>query len=444
MKKCFALLTLVLLLFACAQAEEPLNVSVYAYELENLAGGRVRLSLLLYKEGDPGYCLQDVETVLYDAQGGVLTPEKTEIVLLPLTDIPAGGHMVPVTIEYTFGSPVQAADFDVTRLVGWRTDEAGTEELDSGVPYLAAIVDGDHVCTAWIPVQEGADPQAYFITAAAVDAQRNYVGNGAFLPGTGVYVPGNRMERAICDDFGLADGTLTDMGFVFEHPAYVLFASAQMPYVSVIPDSFILTAYTVKPAEPEMPVVRLSDEIYMQTDGSFTVTGLLRSDSSSLWELAEFAYVVLVDESGREIVCEELEYDVPYRVLNSGEYLPYVITGQTEAGFRPVSFSVAYVLSRADASDHRPAGEGSLDLVANAGGETVIRCSMELPEGAAAEDCFAFVMFFDVAADEYIGGVWTYPGEGWLQDGIVCLPDMEPPVEISDALAMIPLFCVAE
>ena len=53
-------------------------------------------------------------------------------------------------------------------------------------------------------------------------------------------------------------------------------------------------------------------------------------------------------------------------------------------------------------------------------------------------------MFLDVENDVYQGAVWTYPGEGWVQDGVICLPQMEASESCTLDALMAAMYCVAE
>ena len=59
-------------------------------------------------------------------------------------------------------------------------------------------------------------------------------------------------------------------------------------------------------------------------------------------------------------------------------------------------------------------------------------------------DCFVMIMFLDLTNDVYQGAVWTSPGEAWVQDGVIRLPEMTAPDGCTVEAALATMYCVAD
>lgn len=444
MKRLLAVLLALLLLAPAAMAEEPVNISLYTYELEQTAECEVRLHLLLYKTGDACYAMQEIQTVLYDAAGGVVEPAQTEMAVFPLAHIPAGAHYLPVTLVYTLAAPAQVADFSVTGIVGTQEETLPVTMLDVGVPYIAGWHVGGVTLTAWLPMAEGTAAEDYFTVLIAVDAESGYLGNGALEKGMARHVSGEDIIAEVEAVTGVSRELLEERGYVFDAQDYAFFEDIPMPYLLDVPASVIAVAYHETDGwQKETPVVRMADRIDMHEDGSFAIHGCFECTQEGLWQLTELTDVTLIAADGTELPVAEFSFDTPYTVVSKGLFLPYVIQGRVEPGFAAEDFRIGYLVRRVEKEDFRFISGGQ--LVPSIGADGTITLNATLPEGVADPAvCFVSVMFLDLLNDAYQGAVWTYPGEAWVQDGEIRLPEMTAPEGCTIEAAMVTVYCAAE
>lgn len=444
MKRLLCMLLAALLLAApCALAEEEsLSLYVNSWEVEYLEGSEVAVHLLIYKSGSGCYQMEDVEVELYDEAGAAVPILSAETVVFPLRAVPAGIHYIPVTLRCTLERETEIADLDVLRLVGSEVSEAGTEELDWNLPFLATWETDHMAVTAWMPLAEGTDPADYFAMLLALDGEGIFIGNGELPQGAGRAVEAADILGEIEAATGYTAQWLEENGFVFDRERYVFFECVPMTHLQALPRGFVAYSYRELDAEPAATVTLLLDRIDMQEDGSFVIQGVMSNESKKLWQLDGITGLMLYDAQGQEMACTDFTYDTPFRVMAAGEYLPYTIEGRVEAGFMAESFQLSFSASTADAPDHR-AVEGGM-LLPSFGETITFSATMPAHEGVDPADCYISVMFLDLVNDDYYGAVWTYVDEAWLQDGEIHFPTMDGPEGVTQTAAMITGYYVAE
>lgn len=445
MKKLLCALLLIVLCLTAAAAEEPgVRLIIRGYRIEQITETEVRLHLLLLKEGSSAYDMNGLSVVLFDAQENELPVTDTSLLVFPMTSIPAGTHYLPVTLACTLAQPGTAADFSVRSVAGAQTPAAGATLLKSGAPWLGFMKGEELVVTAWAPLESGMRAEDCFVSLVAVDGEGRYLGNGELPAGSAQHVSGDEIVQMVCDATGWTEAQMATQGFTFGADAYAFFEEVPVPYLPALPSNFIATAYCRVQVQPGMPLVRMVDRIDMRSDGSFTIHGCFECRTDGLWQLVSIDALTLLAEDGGEVSVTDFSVDTPYCVIDEGQYLPYILTGRVEAGFAAVDFRMIYGVMSAAEADHRSVTGGGLTPSVSADGLVQLGASIPVQAGVAAEECFVCVLFLDLENDAYQGAVWTYPGEGWVQDGAIRLPLMTAPAGCTLDAALVTMYCAAE
>ncbi len=447
MKKllCALMAAALLLCASSAAVAEDLRISLYNYILDQPEEDVVRVQLLLAKLGGVCYEMEDVFIELYNEAGQVVTPVSKEIAICPMQEIPEGDHYVPITILCTLAEPVSIADFNITGISGMQTGSSDVMSLGEGMPYIGGMADGVVNVTSWMPLEGGCGPEDYFAAFIGLDAESHYIGNGELPRGAAQLVSGDEIVSAVCESTGWTQAQLEANGFVFGAEEYAFFDRTPMPHLTDIPASFVARFYRVQTEwMASTPISRRLDRIAMEADGSFVIHGCFECTWDGLWRLDEIVSLELVAEDGSRLEIADFSFDSPFSVIEKGVFMPYVVRGKAEPGFAATDFRFALSVGFADELDFHTVPGGSIEPSVNADGTVSVSASMPTDAALDPANCFVSIMFLDLANDVYQGAVWTYPGEAWVQDGVIRVPEMTAPEGCTIEAAMATSYCVAD
>lgn len=455
MKKLFCMLlaALALLCVSAAMAEEAgMSLRIDSWWVEPVGEAQARLHLLLRKDGGGCYELEDVTVQLLDAQGQEIPTVSAETTLFPLHQIPTGTHFLPVTVLYTLEAPAEVADISVTGATGRAVETTGAVELAWNLPSIAVQTGDEVVFTAWMPLEEGTDPEDYFAVLLALDESYRFV-SGVELPaGSGRAVDAEGLSDGIFEATGYTKQFLLDNGFLFEYERYVFFDRVTVTGLSEKIATYSPTCYRLTGAEAAeeeaaaeeaaAQVEMLFDRLDVAEDGTFVLQGCLKNGTDVPQRFEEIAYLLLLDENGLAGFCEEYTVETPFQVMNPGEIMPYRIEGRTEAGFRAERPFMEFVVNPAETSDHRSIGGGQTTPVV--GSQVSVQGVVPDAGEVEAAECFYCVLLLDIANDDYLGAVWSLAGEAWLADGDLRFPTLETGLAPEQPFAMVAMYCAAE
>ena len=439
MKKllCIMLAALMLLLSASAALAEDLRITLFDQTFDQPEETAVRVHLMLVKRGDVCYEMEDVLVELYDEAGQVVTPVSKELAVFPMTVIPEGTHCVPVTILFTLAEPAKVADFAVTGVSGTQVEKCDVASLRDGMPYIGGYSDGFFTITSWIPLEDGCAPEDYFAAFVGLYSDGAFIGNGELPLGAARLVTCDEIVGAVCEATGWTQEKLDANGFVFDAEEYAFFDRIPMPYLAGIPSSFLASFYRVQTEwMATTPISRRIDRIAVEADGSFVIHGCFECTWDGLWRLDEIVALTMIADDGSEQGVADFSYDFPFRVMEKGVFMPYEVRGKVASGFVPTDFRFALSVGFADEMDFHTVSGGNIELSVNADGSVSVSASLPADAALDPADCFVSILFLDLANDVYQGAVWTCPGEAWVQDGVIRMPEMTAPegctIEVAD------------
>lgn len=403
MKKLCALLLALTLCLSCAAAETTWEIWLHNWNLVPCGDGSYMLHLLMGKDGG-ALQIDNASVIFFDAEGANIPVQSVTLDSSPLTQLPEGEHYFPLTLRVVPQEGAEIADVRLSEVQA-SLPETTPELPQSATPghFMMKTDNGDEM-TAFITAFAGEDATRYVGFAFVFDQEGNYLGNVALPRGRAQYVEGEQMLQALSESVGWTQVQLLRAGFSRENPDCVLFSHISMSGLpqGVAPGSAYIYIYGYQ--ETPSNTLEITGFTLEAGEGSFRIEALAQNMSDRTVRLEEVTYVMLQDEAGEVRTCEAVTLDAPYRTVEPGQTLPFVLTGALEEGFVPVACGFDTGCAAVDAPDHEQLTGGSL------------------PEGADVSDVIAVTICMDTRTGRLYGVEWTQPGQVTLAQGRLTAP----------------------